>query len=163
MKSLYILFLFITLTPTINGVRNLYKEASASKKNAEILYNKLKNVDENSKDIVLVGYKGASIALKAKFTKGIKNKKKLFKEGVSLLEKQITQKPNDIELRLIRLSIQENTPKILKYQQNITEDKNLIVKNIGHIKNKKKQAYFKDFVSQSKSFTKEEKTVISAL
>lgn len=162
LKSLFILFIFVLGSPSIDNIRELYKDASASKTKSEAFYKELKNV-KNSDDAVLVGYKSASIVLKARFIKGVKEKKSLFKEGVTLLESKIKSNPKNIELRLIRLSIQENTPKILKYKKNISEDKSFIKRNISYIKNKKKLTYFKNFVSQSKSFTNQEKSVILKL
>lgn len=152
-----IIFLFVVMIPlSIDNVRELYKGASKSKEKSDELYQALQSV-KTSDDALLVGYKAASVTLKAKFAKEIKIKKELFKQGATLLEQQIEREPQNIELRLIRLSIQENTPKILKYHQNITEDKEFIINNISFIKNKNELNYFKDFIAQSKSFTDKEK------
>lgn len=159
-KILFISFLTLTVSLSVDNVRELYKNAPKSKSNAEQFYTQLKNV-KNSDNVVLVGYKAAAIALKSRFEKPIKIKKQLFLEAKTLLEKQIERKPNEIELRLIRLSIQENTPKILKYKQNIEEDKKFIYKNVKAITNVEKLNYIKAFVAQSKSFTSQEKNIIS--
>ena len=74
----------------------------------------------------LVAYKGASIALHAKQSKKVKDKKELFLEGVSYIEFAIKKEPDAIEPRFVRLTIQENTPKLLKYKRNIEEDKTVI-------------------------------------
>lgn len=160
LKALSLCLVVVFCSLSIDSVRDLYKEASKSKANTEEFYAQLKSV-KNSDNAVLVGYKAAAIALKARFEKPIKSKKQLFLEAKTLLEKQIERKPNEIELRLIRLSIQENTPKILKYKGNMNEDKNFILKNISAVKNKKQLDYFKAFVAQSKSFTSQEKNTIS--
>lgn len=157
-----VFFVGLLLTPSIHKVRDLYKASSSSKEKAIAFYNTLKNV-KTTDGYVLNSYKAASIALKAKYEKGIKNKKALFKEGVLSLEKNIAKHPNNIELRLIRLSIQENTPKLLKYKKNIFEDKSFINKHLKKVTDKKLRNYIKTFVLQSKSFTKEEKNVISKL
>lgn len=152
----------ITVNPSLEEVRGLYKKSAKSKIVALQLYKKLENVKQD-KNAVLLAYKGASITLKAKYTKGIKNKKKLFKQGVVILEKQIAKQPNHIELRLIRLSIQENIPKILKYKKHIFQDKKFIQNNFKKVKNKKLKNYIKEFVLQSKSFSEEEKILFSEL
>ncbi len=156
LKNLFFLFLFFSLAIPAQNVRELYKDAPKTKLKSDKFYNKLKNIKERD-NAVLVGYKSASMILKAKFVKGIKNKKKFFKQGVLLLEKQIKRQPKNIELRFIRLSIQENTPKRLKYQKNINTDKSFIKRNLKFVKNKKDLVYFRTFITQLKSFTKEEK------
>ncbi len=160
LKSFIISFLLIALTISIQNVRDLYKNASKSKTATELFYNKLKQVKETDKPLI-VGYKSASIALKARFEKGIKNKKRTFKQGANLLEKQIKRAPKNIELRFIRLSIQENSPKILGYNKNIKEDKIFIINNLKFVKSKRDLDYFKGFINQSKSFTKQEKVQLT--
>lgn len=58
--------------------------------------------------------------------KTAKEKLALFKEGRSLLEKVITSSPKNAEYRFLRLMIQENAPKVLKYNTNIKEDAKLV-------------------------------------
>lgn len=142
----------------INDIRNLYKNAYKSKETVFNFYDELKDIEETDQTI-LVAYKAAAIALKAKYAKGVKNKKALFKQGVMLLENKITENPENIELRLIRLSIQENTPKVLKYKGNITEDKSFIKNNFEIIENKNLKNYIKEFILHSKSFSEEEKVL----
>lgn len=163
-KQIFLIFwIGFFASVSISEVRELYKNCSISKEKALHFYQKLANVEKNDKNIVLSSYKAAAITLKSKYEKGLKRKKQLFKEGALLLEENIKKEPNNIELRLIRLSIQENVPKILRYKKNITEDKHFIYKNLHQVKNKKLRNYIKTFVLQSKSFTKEEKNVLSQL
>lgn len=58
--------------------------------------------------------------------KTAKEKLALFKEGRALLEKVITANPKNTEYRFLRLMIQENAPKVLKYNTNIKEDAKLV-------------------------------------
>jgi 1-aminocyclopropane-1-carboxylate deaminase/D-cysteine desulfhydrase-like pyridoxal-dependent ACC family enzyme len=51
-----------------------------------------------------------------------KDKLEVFKKGKDLLEKAITANKKNTEYRFLRLMIQENAPKILKYSSNINED-----------------------------------------
>ncbi|MET2985335.1 hypothetical protein [Aureibaculum conchae] len=158
----YISLLLIVSKPSLSEVRKLYTKVSDSKEVAKEFYQKLENI-KKSDDATLVGYKAASLTVKAKHEKKIKDKKTYFKEGALLLEYIIEKKPNNIELRLIRLSIQENAPKILKYKMNIDEDKMFIYNQLPHIKNKGLKDHIKGYVSKSKAFTTQEKTVISKL
>lgn len=132
----------------------MYVESSVSKANATKFYEAMENY--NDKNETLLAYKGASIAVKAKHTTGVKQKKEGFIKGITILESVIKSNPNNIEARLIRLSIQENTPKILKYKQNIESDK----KQIVLLFNKQSvdlKAYIKEYVYQSNIFTEAEK------
>lgn len=73
-----IIFLFVVMIPlSIDNVRELYKGASKSKEKSDELYQALQSV-KTSDDALLVGYKAASVTLKAKFAKEIKNKKRTF-------------------------------------------------------------------------------------
>jgi hypothetical protein len=132
----------------------MYVESSDSKVNATKFYDFMNKYSKN--DETLLAYKGASIALKSKHTSGLKQKKEGFIKGVSILEGVIKANPNNVEARLIRLSIQENTPKLLKYKENIEADK----KQILLLFNKQSadlKEYIKKYVNQSLGFTKAEK------
>ena len=60
-------------------------------------------------------------------------------------------------MRCIRLSIQENAPKLLKYRANKTEDKQFIKDGYDAIKSSPIKTYVRGFIMQSKSFSDEEK------
>ncbi len=132
----------------------MYVESSDSKIKANAFYDFMNKYSKN--DETLLAYKGASIAVKSKHTTGIKQKKEGFIKGVTILESVIKANPNNVEARLIRLSIQENTPKLLKYKGNIDADK----KQILLLFNKQSvdlKEYIKKYVNQSLVFTKAEK------
>lgn len=157
MKALILivsLFLFVA-TPELSEVRKQYTNAIDSKANAEKFYKLLEGVSkEDSK--TLVAYKGASIALQAKFSPKKEDKKKQFIEGTQLLDFALKNDSKNLEIRLIRLSIQENTPKIMKYKGNIAEDKQFIVSNFSKQNNSLKE-FVKLYVKQSKVFSAEDK------
>lgn len=138
----------------VTDIRKMYVESSVSKTNAMKFHDFMSNYSKN--DETLLAYKGASIALKAKHTTGVKQKKEEFIKGITILESVIKSNSNNIEARLIRLSIQENTPKILKYKGNIEADKKQIVL-LFHKQSVDLKEYIRDFVNQSKVFTEAEK------
>jgi len=76
---------------------------------------------------------GAAQMKKSDFLKGASNKVKLFKKGASLLEEEIKNAPNNAEYRFLRLTIQENAPKILKYNQDIEKDKEVLLAGYGRL------------------------------
>ncbi|WP_405573545.1 hypothetical protein [Winogradskyella sp. Asnod2-B02-A] len=163
MKLLNVLILAISITVLsidVNTVRNAYKEAAQDSAKIEA-FNKLLNNISKDDDVTLVAYKGAAIALLARNEKRIKDKKDLFIEGVSYIEYAIDKAPSNIEARFIRLGIQENTPKILKYKGDIEEDKQFILKQFKNISSTNLRNHIKDYILQSKSFSDEEKSVFS--
>jgi len=155
-------FFLISMNPSISEVRKMYKKASKSKEATIELHSKLASI-KNNDNYILHAYKAASLTLMAKYAKGIKNKKNYFKEGVLLLESIVAKHPNNLELRFIRLTIQENSPKIVKYKNNINKDKVFIIKNLNSNNDLRLKANIKGYVLESKSFSTEEKNVISKL
>ena len=163
MKSLILLFstvCFFVQSLSLETIRVAYKDAAQNKTKVDALYKSLAKVTKKDKT-ELIAYKGATIALLAKQAKTIKEKKKGFIEGISLLEYAIKNNPNNIEARFIRLTIQVNTPKILKYKGQIVSDKDFILNEFNNIKDLQLKKYIKDFIVQSKSFTMEEKKVLN--
>lgn len=158
----FIFFFSLLLVSNLDvaEVRALYRKAVESEAEATALYAKLQDVNDND-DKVLVGYKGALTAITAKYEKEVKTKKERFKTGVSLIEYAVSQEPENVELRFIRLSIQQNSPKFLKYKKNISEDKALIFDNLENLENAKLKAHIEDYILYSKNFSEQEKNVIS--
>lgn len=153
------LFCLNTQSLNFDAVRTAYKEAAQDKDKVEAFHKSMTRVAKTDNP-VLVAYKGAAIALLAKQQKTIKAKKEGFIEGVTLVEHAIERAPNNIEVRFVRLSIQENTPKLLKYKKNLEEDKQFILAQFKNIKFSHLKNHIKDYISQSKVFTDEEKSVI---
>lgn len=150
-----LLLFFLFATPDLATVRKNYMNAANSEQSAKDFKELLSDVPTDG-DKTLVSYKAASLILSSKFEKKIRDKMDVFKEGALLLEKMVAANPDAIEIRLIRLSIQENVPSITKYKKNITEDKKYITLHYSEQNNSMK-VYINDFVQQSKSFTEAEK------
>jgi seryl-tRNA synthetase len=156
MKTTFLfLFLFLFSNPSITEIRKLYSTVNSSESNAKEFASKLNEVSKEDNK-TLVAYKGASLAILSKLEKKISDKSKKFKEGSSLIEYAVANEPNSIEIRMIRLSVQENVPKIVNYRGNKKEDKKFL---LDHYKEQTGalKAYIGDFIAQSKSFTTAEK------
>lgn len=159
---LSILFLTISMSfqaQEMSIVRESYKVAAQDITHLESFYDMMEPITK-SDHVALVAYKGAALALQAKYAKTIKEKKDGFVDGVSYIEYAIEKEPNAIEPRFVRLGIQENAPKILKYRGNIEEDKAFLLKQFEHIGSKNLKGHIKDYILQSKLFTEEEKESI---
>lgn len=160
MKLLVSLLLWMNFagTPDLASIRKMYADVSKSETNAKEFTEKLSDVTNND-DKILVAYKAASILLDSKFEKKLGEKMERFKEGAKLLESTIKSEPNNIEIRMIRLSIQENVPGITGYKKNIKEDKKFLTENYSQ-QNAALKGYLKDFILQSKSFSEKEKQFV---
>ncbi|RLD81390.1 MAG: hypothetical protein DRJ07_09325 [Bacteroidetes bacterium] len=156
--SLFFIGLFI-LTSNLNivEVRKNYKDAVTSQSKVDSFNESLKNVTKND-DKRLVAYKGAAIALAARYLKGAKQKSETFKSGVELVEFAIDKKPLDLEVRFVRLSIQQNSPKFLGYNKEIEGDKNYILTNYNTIRSKEFKKYLGSYILESGFFTEVEKS-----
>lgn len=138
----------------VSSVRMEYKEAVLSKEKTELLHNKL-SVVTKSNNKVLVAYKGAVIALMAQYEKGVKNKKDKLKEGISLVEYAVESKPNDIEIRFVRLTIQQNIPKFLQYNKDRELDEQFVLENINSVQSNALMNYINDYILESGHFSRE--------
>ncbi|MBW8361783.1 MAG: hypothetical protein K0M56_06290 [Kaistella sp.] len=156
MKTLFLLltsFLFFFSNTDLDSVRKNYPSANLSKANADAFKNTVAKA--SSSDAVFKGYKAASEIISAKFMKGNERKAALT-GGIKSLESTIAANPAQVELRFIRFSIQENLPKIVKYNSKITEDKNFILKNYSR-QNSGLKNYIKTYLKSSKLLTPAEK------
>lgn len=161
-KILFLSFFFIAIhanAQEISQIRSQYPLAENSEEITSQLDETLSLVISENKPILLA-YQGAVKTLKAKFAKRVRDKKEYFKEGVELIESAVEADSANIEIRYIRLTVQENSPNFLKYNDNITEDKEFILKNYSAISSQSIKAVIKEFVSESKNFDEAEKQSI---
>jgi hypothetical protein len=109
----------------------------------------LRELEQMRQSTTTNAYKGGLKMKKSSYMQGVTKKLSLFKEGRQLLEQSIQLYPNNPEFRFIRLTIQENAPKILKYNKNTIEDKKIVIagyKKMGS----STRAYIKDYARSSK-------------
>ena len=145
---------------SMSTLRAHYKEAVTDAHQIVVLEQYMEGVNTESSP-KLLAYKGALLALKAKEEKKIKLKKELFLQAKSAIELAVSKDTRDIELRFIRLGIQERIPKFLKYKHHISEDRTFILNHIKSVRSSNLKKHLKAFVAQSKSFNAEEKNKIA--
>jgi len=154
-----ILFISFSNIPEITDIRKMYSSVVISENNAKEFASKLDDISKEDNK-TLVAYKGASIVIMSRYKKEISDKSKKFKEGAKMIEFAVTSEPNNIEIRLIRLSIQEKAPKIVNYNKNKKEDKNFLLDHYkeqsGNLK-----VHIRNFIMQSKSFSPADKQTIN--
>ena len=115
------------------------QQAFAQKMDTSAFYAAMKtdNADEINKELDALGdseqgYAGALIIRKAGLPKA-KERLKLFKQGKAKLEAAIAADPENAEYRFLRLSIQEHTPKIVRYKADLDADKAFVIKHFAKL------------------------------
>src|SRR5690606_30905311 len=152
-KIFPLLLFFISIIGNAQDLKTIRAKYLKAVESAEIttkIDGELANVNSSSRP-VLIAYKGAVSTLKAKFSKSKSEKKEFFKQGVVLIESAVKAEPSNIEIRYIRLGVQENSPKFLGYHKNIEEDKDFILKNFAMVSSKELGEVIKNFALKSKS------------
>lgn len=141
----------------IEALRNSYAKASQSNANTQSFINLAEK--QSSSDAVTTGYKAAAQIMEARITTEKGKRKSFVKSGATSLEKTIKSNPNNAELRLIRLSVQENLPKIVGYRGSLKDDKTFLINNYSK-QNAGLKSYIKRFASQSKTFTPADRALL---
>lgn len=84
--------------------------------------------------------KGVLLMKSAAFQSGPGDKLSTFKEGHTFLENAIAEEPENAEYLFFRLLIQENAPRILGYNDNITADASRITESYSNLSKELKNA-----------------------
>lgn len=139
----------------LESLRESYSKANSSNANTEAFIDAAEKT--SGSDAAIQGYKAAAKIMEAKIAK--QNRKALVKSGATQLESIIKSNPNNIELRLIRMSVQENIPKIVGYRGSLKDDKSFIIANYSK-QNTALKNYIKRFAAQSKTISPEERATL---
>ncbi len=142
----------------LDALRNSYAKANQSNANTQSFINLAEK--QSSSDAVTRGYKAAAQIMEAKITTEKGKRKSFVKSGATSLESIIKSNPNNAELRLIRLSVQENLPKIVGYRGSLKDDKTFLISQFSK-QNSALKNYIKRFASQSKSFTPADRALLN--
>ena len=117
-------------------------------KDAKAIQKLITSIEQSSASFDRTAYLGALTMKSANFKDTPKEKLEVFKKGKDLLEKAITANKKNIEYRFLRLMIQENAPKIIKYSSNIKEDATWIKEHYTNCSSEIIQA-IKNYAAQS--------------
>lgn len=108
----------------------------------------LSKLDKAAKGDETNAYKGALMMKLSAYMKTPKEKLNQFKEGKELLETSIQNHTSNVEYRFLRLLIQENAPKQLKYHAKLEEDAEMIRNGYSKLNVVTKNA-IRDYAKQS--------------
>lgn len=129
--------LFLLLIPVVFGFSSLeFDKArfyqSLKSESIEEIQEEIEKL-ENEKTGNMDAYKGTLFIKMSKYLTAPKDKLTSFNRGKALLESAIQSYPKNIEYRFLRLTIQENCPKMLNYNQNIKEDTEMVLQNFDKV------------------------------
>ncbi len=152
MKFFSVIVMGLMLVSSLNAqsldrLRLAYHDATESEENANSFYDQVKQVNKSSNP-VLLAYRGAGETLLARYMR-LTARKGQISEGIAWIEEAVEKEPQNIEIRLIRLSVQEHLPRFLGYHQQIEEDRKFIENQLSNVKDeglkKMINGYFEKF------------------
>lgn len=170
-RFVFFLMMFIASLPmataqvNLSQARSSYLGMKVDKCNALKLSRQFDN--SQSSDALLRAYWGASLAAAPECLSNPLEKIKYFRKGKNLLDESVKQSPNHIEIRFLRFATQTKAPSFLGYDNNLQEDKNLILKNIALFastpSNKEMSGYIASFMMDSGNLSPAEKTILKQI
>lgn len=147
-RILLLSILFLLPSADLSRVRTLFLSAAQS----EDKVNELLKLTENApkEDVVMRGYQGAARTLLAKYSINPVTKINHFKKGKNILESALSASPNNIELRYLRLTIQENVPRMLGYSDMIDKDRAFLREKLPGLADKQLAKMISDYLALKK-------------
>lgn len=130
MKLLFVFFYLSTSQLAVDWqsyARNSFFQFDDSPCLASELYNYLNDVEGDTNALYLA-YKGTALASSADCTNNPARKLRRFSEGRKLIELAVAKEETNAELRFLRLSVQVKAPNFLGYSDNITADREFLVR-----------------------------------
>ncbi len=119
--------------PPLLELRQLYLQAATKEESAKLLERRLKSTDIDNEP-VFVCYKGASRMMQARYSVNPFNKIKYFNSGKILIESAVARDKNNVEMRLLRYSVQSHIPSFLGYNENIDADRTFLTSQTEKIR-----------------------------
>ena len=147
---------------TISEVRKEYPQAVDDEEVCKNLYDKFES-DKKTLSPLMMGYKGSISALMSKHSGNPFSKLSYFNDGKKLLENAIDEDSANAELRFLRITMQVNLPSFLMYNDNIEEDKILLISQLPSVNNEKTKKTIAKFLIKADCTTAEEKKKIEEL
>lgn len=163
LRNIFIVFLLfphLALSAQITHaeVRKIFPKAVKEEQTCVSLINQLQDIQKN--DYILLAYRGAATIVMAKYSSSPNQKLNHFTGGKKELEKSIEKMPNNVELRFLRFTIQENTPSMLFYDDQ-DEDIVFIIEHLSDMKDENYKQRIKEFLRESGECSEEQLTALN--
>ena len=133
MKSFILLLFLVTTYPVcasgidVVQLRQLYYRAHESEECSDRFCQQAATISERSEPIFLC-YKAMASFMRCRRVLNPYSKFSSFNDGKKLLEYAIKNDPNNVEIRFMRFCVQSQAPRILSYNDNLSEDKTAVLK-----------------------------------
>ena len=114
----------------LHTIRKLLIKALDSKTTTDSLYTSLASI--KNRPPIINGYLGALEALKAKHTWNPYYKVKYLNDSEDTFKNAVATDPQNIEIRFMRFSIENNVPGFLGYNKNLVADRLEMIKQIDN-------------------------------
>ena len=129
--SMYMLQLFSG--NEVQDLRSMYYKSIEDEQSAKKFFKYFDNKDVKN-NVILTGYCAVANFLQSKHAWNPYVKLEYYNVGKAQLEHAIELDLENIELRFLRLSIQNNLPSFLDYSKSIKEDTNFLINHLTEIK-----------------------------
>jgi len=116
---------------------------------------------EPSSQPLYLAYEGAARMVHAKHVFFPFDKLATYNKGKELLEAAVSKAPDNMEIRYLRLSIQDESPSFLGYKNNIEEDKKFLIKNFNKLRDKDNRLRIQNFLLKNFKLTETEKQLLN--
>lgn len=137
-------------------IRLNYTKAVSDKQTCKEMISEL---EKSNLSGVQLAYLGAFQTIWANHVSNPIDKLTTFRKGKKNIEKAVSQNADEVEIRFVRLSIQNNVPAILGYKSDIDTDKNFVLEHFGTVRSKHLQKLIRDFFEDSDLLTQKEEQV----
>ena len=117
----------------------------------------LSNIPDNN---LALAYLGAFQIIRAKHFFNPFKKLKTFSEGKNNLEEAVRRAPDIVEIRFIRMSVQQEIPGILQYKSDIAADKEFILSHFHRISDPELRHFIIGYMENAALLTPEEKNTM---
>lgn len=134
----------VVVQSNIDRLRQNYPLAIKDKEVCKAEIDRLQ--DTKATDPLEIAYQGAYQMVWADHLTTPISKLNSFKAGKKLIDAALKKRYGDPEIHFLRLTIQQNAPAILKYNKDIPEDTQQIVKHWDSIGSSKLKKQIKDFL-----------------
>jgi len=132
-RNVVLLLLLVSLSMEAQNLVIYRKNYIDAVKNKALCFEMIQALKKENKQPIYIAYLGAYQTIWANHVINPFAKLKTFNEGKKNIEKAVYESSDNIEIRILRYSVQENAPNFLNYKMHLHEDVAFIKKEKSKI------------------------------